>query len=309
MKKVLSFLMVLVLSFSGFGQAKAAAAPKLQIVSQPNKEYKNGDTIAFKVTNPNYSGKVEYRVILYNGTTKKTTNLWNTSKTGYFYRGWQPAGNYTFEIHWPVSQMDPGAYSMTVLVRKANSTSKYDSFIDTSSFYVVDNTSNADPKFIGDGTEKRVSIIDAKYSFQYDRKALAANKTLYYAKSKFFNETATNSTIDDNIKYISNLETVAHIYIGDKDYTMLLGGTSLIKNTKDTLAELRGVRDGITIFDDKPHNFEVYLYEVFYSRTENKYYLANENHTEILGGIAKEVPNTKGEIPKYVAIPVMIADF
>jgi hypothetical protein len=119
-------------------QGKVQALPKLQIVTQPGIEYKNGDTITFTVVSPNYSGKVEYRVILYNGTTKKTSDLWNTPSTGYYYKSWQPNGNSSFDIHWPAKQMDPGAYSMTVLVRRAGSKSGYDSYVDTRAFWVKD---------------------------------------------------------------------------------------------------------------------------------------------------------------------------
>lgn len=313
MKKCFNKVFMIVITISIlllFGYtAKAAALPKLTIVNQPKKEYKNGDTIAFKVTNPNYSGKVEYRVILYNGTTKKTTNLWNTPETGYFYRGWQPAGNYTFEIHWPVSQMDPGAYSMTVLVRKANSTSKYDSFIDTNSFYVVNTTSNVDTKFIGDGTEKRVSTIDVKYDLSLYDKQSYVNKKMYYAKSKYFNEVTPNNTINDNIIFLSKQDVLYTINTDGKEYVMFIGGTSIVRNYNTTLSELKGTRDGVSVFDDKLHNFQVYLYEIFYDKASGKYYLANEIYVEKLEGIAKEVSHSKGEIPKYVAIPVMVADY
>jgi stage II sporulation protein D len=110
--------------------------PKLTMSVTPNKEYIPEDTISFNVTSPNYGGKVEYRVILYNGTTKKTSELWNTPATGYYYKGWQPSGNYNFNIHWLVKNMAPGAYSMTVLVRRAGTTVPYDSYVKTDAFWV-----------------------------------------------------------------------------------------------------------------------------------------------------------------------------
>lgn len=116
-------------------QAKVAT-PKLQVVAQPAAEYTPADTISFTVNAPNYSGKVMYRVILYNGTTKETVNLWNTYKTGYYYTGWTPAGTYPFQIHWSASQLKPGPYSMTVLVKRVGSTAKYEDSITTKSFFV-----------------------------------------------------------------------------------------------------------------------------------------------------------------------------
>lgn len=118
---------------------KAESIPKLQIVTQPEKEYEAGETISFSVTSPNYTGTVQYRVILYNGTTKKTTDLWKNPETGNYYTGWQPSGDYCFEIHWPVNQIESGAYSMTVLVRRAGTKASYDSYVDTDTFWVIGN--------------------------------------------------------------------------------------------------------------------------------------------------------------------------
>lgn len=110
--------------------------PSLKMVSQPVTEYKPGDKITFTVNSPNYGGKVEYRVILWNGTTKKQSELWKTSKTGYYYKGWQPAGNYKFAIHWSAKDMEPGAYSLTVLVRRVGAKVSYDSYVKTKTFWV-----------------------------------------------------------------------------------------------------------------------------------------------------------------------------
>lgn len=141
MKRIFSIFLVFTILFGvnalTIVSSKAINLPVLKIITQPNKEYKNGETIKFTVQAPNYTGKVEYRVILYNGTTKQTINLWNTPKTGYYYRGWQPAGTYKFDIKWSASQLQPGPYSMTVLVRRANTTKNYDSHVDTNSFYII----------------------------------------------------------------------------------------------------------------------------------------------------------------------------
>jgi hypothetical protein len=82
--------------------------------------------------------EVEYRVILYNGTTKKTSELWNTPSTGYYYKKWQPLGNYAFPITWVVKNMEKGAYSLTILVRRVGSKAPYDNFVNTNSFRIVD---------------------------------------------------------------------------------------------------------------------------------------------------------------------------
>lgn len=135
-EKVISAYLMLIMLFgvSTTASAKAVILSKLKIIGQPERQYSASETISFKVQAPNYGGKVEYRVILYNGTTKTITNLWNTPETGYYYRDWQPSGNYVFQIRWPASQLKPEAYSMTVLVRRANSNTSYDSYVNTNSF-------------------------------------------------------------------------------------------------------------------------------------------------------------------------------
>lgn len=110
--------------------------PKLYLITPPKSEYKPGETISLTVTSPNYGGKVEYRVILYNGTTKTTSELWKTPSTGYYYKNWQPSGNYKFNIHWPVTGMQPGPYSITVLVRRVGARVPYDSFVDTKTVWI-----------------------------------------------------------------------------------------------------------------------------------------------------------------------------
>lgn len=130
------FTFLTVFSYTAVQAAKIPGKPILRVVTQPAEQYSYGETISFVVTSPNYAGQVEYRVILYNGNTGKTTDLWKIPGTGNYYTSWRPGGNYMFEIHWPVAQMEPGPYSMTVLVRRAGTRVNYDSFVDTRSFWV-----------------------------------------------------------------------------------------------------------------------------------------------------------------------------
>lgn len=142
-KKILAAVIavqVLFLFSLGSIHTKAATStvikPRLQMVTQPKTEYMPGERISLTVTSPNYGGKVEYRVILWNGTTKKQSELWKTPSTGYYYKGWQPSGNYKFNIHWPVQGMEPGAYSLTVLVRRVGAKVPYDSYVKTKAFWI-----------------------------------------------------------------------------------------------------------------------------------------------------------------------------
>jgi stage II sporulation protein D len=112
--------------------------PELRLVTQPNASYKTGDTISLSVAAPNYSGRVEYRVIIYNGTTKTSTQLYNTPAAGYYNRSFQPTGTYLNTIKIPVTNMRSGAYSITVLVRKAGTSIPYDSYVKTNTFNVAE---------------------------------------------------------------------------------------------------------------------------------------------------------------------------
>lgn len=116
---------------------------ELNMVVQPELQYYNGDTIAVTVASPNYRGRVEYRVMLYNGTTGKISELWNIPESGNYYTNWRPEGNYKFEIQWPVIKMEPGAYSLTILVRRAGTRINYDSYVNTRSFWVIGNVRGA----------------------------------------------------------------------------------------------------------------------------------------------------------------------
>ncbi|MDF2675229.1 MAG: SpoIID/LytB domain protein [Clostridiales bacterium] len=124
------------LTTPSIGGTVSSNVPKLTMITPPSKEYYPGDTISLTISSPNYGGKVEYRVILYNGTTKTTSELWMTPKTGYYYKNWQPSGNYNFNIHWPVTGMKPGPYSITVLVRRVGAKVPYDSFVKTEAIWI-----------------------------------------------------------------------------------------------------------------------------------------------------------------------------
>lgn len=311
MKKLISkfvfvlLLICIILPYGYIVNAKTAIIPKLQIVTQPKSSYVEGDRISFTVTNPNYSGKVQYRVILYNGTTKKTSELWNTPKTGYYYTAWQPAGSYKFTINWTIKGMEPGAYNLTVLVRRAGSKASYDSFIKTNTFCVK---SKVDSKFIGDGTEVRATTVNCPVQYRYDNKPNFRN--LYFSKGTIITETKyspTNTNINDNIMFLANKSATTIIYYDNKEYTACFGSSFAIRDE-----QMNYLTMNITgLFkNNNPHNFEVYLVEVFYDTKTNQYYFANFKHTEFLGAnIKKDVPHKVGDVPKLIAIPVQIADF
>lgn len=92
--------------------------PQVEFVSAPVTEYTVGDRVQFKIFAPNYNGKVEYRVVLWNDSTKSYGDLWNAAN-GYptcYYTNWQPKGNDVFTLGWPIFQ--PGSYRITVYAKR-----------------------------------------------------------------------------------------------------------------------------------------------------------------------------------------------
>jgi transglutaminase-like putative cysteine protease len=140
-KKALGLYLVILSIFSLFpismiGQAAYIdSIPKLQIINQPQQEYKETDTVSFTVNCPNYSGEVQYRVRLNSRTTKETWELINASKDGYN-MDYKPNGNSEFTIRYRLKGMKTGSYNITVFVKRAGSIAAYDNFIDTPSFNV-----------------------------------------------------------------------------------------------------------------------------------------------------------------------------
>lgn len=120
---------------------KKPAAPKLVLVAQPKAEYNVGERVTVQVKAPNYSGKVQYRAILWDGNKKVQRELWPTMP-GYYYKNWIPTGPTTFTIGWPV--MEPGPYSLTVLVKRSGVKVPYDSYVKTISFVVKETVVSKD---------------------------------------------------------------------------------------------------------------------------------------------------------------------
>lgn len=92
--------------------------PEIKYANAPATEYFAGDRIRFDIYAPNYGGRVEYRVILWDDSKKTYYDLWN-AENGYpsrYYTKWQPTGNTVFTLGWPI--FEPGYYRITVLVKR-----------------------------------------------------------------------------------------------------------------------------------------------------------------------------------------------
>lgn len=133
----------LIFNFSIISNVKATSSiPNLQLITQPLKIYEQNQVISLKVNSPGYSGKVEYRAILFDTMTEQSINLWNYPSSGYYNISQQSIGSNAYEIKWPVNQIDPGIYNITVLVRRVGTKSSYDSYVKTNNFFMRTNITN-----------------------------------------------------------------------------------------------------------------------------------------------------------------------
>ncbi|WP_078696458.1 hypothetical protein [Caloramator quimbayensis] len=138
-KRFVSIVAVLftLCTFLGFlsVSAKTVLKPKLTFVSKPKAEYKVGEKVAFQVKAPNYSGKVQYRVVLWNLSKKTQTELYpSMKKYGYYNVKSSPKGTSTFTVSFTLKE--EGIYKISVLVKRANVKVSYDSYVVTNSFVV-----------------------------------------------------------------------------------------------------------------------------------------------------------------------------
>lgn len=97
------------------GNKTGNSYPILKYAQVPKTEYKVGERISFKFNSPNYNGFVQYRAMLWNDTTNRYENLWNTKDL--YYDKWKPKGKDTFTISFPISK--PGNYRIKVFVKRS----------------------------------------------------------------------------------------------------------------------------------------------------------------------------------------------
>lgn len=119
---------------------KQGSIPVIAYVKTPGLEYKAGDTVNFDLYTPNYGGRIQYRVVLWDDKKKEARDIWVTGDR--YYTNWMPYGNNTFNLHWRIDE--PGSYRITVYVKRAgiqNSSTALreyncDSYIESEAFVV-----------------------------------------------------------------------------------------------------------------------------------------------------------------------------
>jgi hypothetical protein len=109
--------MSIMLNFVMAAPAKAATVyPQVQYAQEPQLEYTVGDRVQFNLFTPNYGGRVQYRVVLWQDETKSYKDLWTTTPDRY-YDKWMPYGNNIFTLGWIINE--PGHYRITIYAKRA----------------------------------------------------------------------------------------------------------------------------------------------------------------------------------------------
>lgn len=137
-KKVLSTVLVAlftVFTVLSYVPAKAAAGPKINMVAQPNAEYKVGDRVIVKFNSGSYKGIVQYRAFLWKVGYGKVKELYPAyAKDSYFYKP-VCVGTSTFTID-VFYATEPGVYEIVVGVKAKGAKASTASYVTTSRFTV-----------------------------------------------------------------------------------------------------------------------------------------------------------------------------
>ena len=114
---ILAALFLVLLFIPNAVASAKTITPQIRFVKAPAASYTAGDRVSFVVQAPNYSGRVEYRVVLYNCTKKTSTDLWTKSNghPTHYYR--KSSGKSTFALSWIIKE--PGTYKIIVYVKRA----------------------------------------------------------------------------------------------------------------------------------------------------------------------------------------------
>jgi uncharacterized protein YjdB len=144
---ILTFVMLLN-SIAVQAAQKQAIVPNVDYVIAPTLQYTAGDIVTFDLHSPNYGGRVQYRVILWDDNRKEARDLWTTGDR--YYTKWMPYGNENFNLHFGIDK--PGSYRITVYVKRAgleNSKTALkgqncDSYMESQAFVVREKTTAFD---------------------------------------------------------------------------------------------------------------------------------------------------------------------
>ena len=131
-KKALCLLLTFLFVFSAcmvylpsIASARTIKKPKIVLTTSMKTQYSVGDKVIFQVKCPNYTGKVQYRAILWDGTRKVQKELWPNIRGYYYNKSYK--GTQAFRAGW--ANLTEGVYSITILVKRAGVKVSYDSYV------------------------------------------------------------------------------------------------------------------------------------------------------------------------------------
>lgn len=231
-------------SYAPVRAAVTAKVPQVQFVNTPSTEYAIGDRVRFDISAPNYGGKVEYRVVLWNDTTKTYSDLWNAGN-GYksrYYTKWQPWGNNVFTLGWVINE--PGAYRITVYAKRvgvANSRAALkgmncDSYKESVAFVVKPTLSNLNKDGQTYGSKDATKPLEIKENMSITAKNVTLNNTKITGNLTITGDNAVlnNVTVTGTIILNPGKEGSATLNkVVAKRVDVLSGGTNSI-HIKDT---------------------------------------------------------------------------
>lgn len=143
-------------------QAQAASLPTkltVKMLQDVQPTYKVGERMYFKVNVPAYSGKVEYRATLWDGSVGKTIEVFKAYP--YYYKNWQPAGKSEFYVTWIVDH--PATYNITLYARPVGSKLPFAGLVKSSNFTAVaEETTTPQPATITEVTAAPATVNEGE---------------------------------------------------------------------------------------------------------------------------------------------------
>lgn len=145
MKKVLAITLILFI-IAGYVPKVSAAAPDTKLpevtfATPPKVKYTTSDFVSIFVGAANYKGKVEYKLVVYNATLKKSSVIFpNPINQDYSISGSGKksiTGETAYYVYYRASKYGAGTCYLYAYVRRVGSKVKYDSYVVSKPFEVI----------------------------------------------------------------------------------------------------------------------------------------------------------------------------
>lgn len=250
LSKILAYIftyMMLLNSISVQAAEKQAVIPKVDYVTAPVLEYTAGDIVNFDLNAPNYGGRVQYRVVLWDDNKKEARDLWATGDR--YYANWMPYGNNNFNLHFRIDE--PGSYRITVYVKRAgipNSNAALkgyncDSYMESKAFVVKAKAITFDK----DGQTYGSNDVNKLEAYMNDISITAKNATFNNARME------GNLTITGDRAVIRNVNIIGKLVVDPgKD-----GSCTLDNVTAKDIEVLSGGQNSIHIINSSADSMNV----------------------------------------------------